>query len=104
MQIMANYGDFKVTSSTRINLPEETFKNGPWTHLATITRGLREYVVLLRRPSLLSPESKIYIEEITATGKFLHIEDEQLWKDIVFFATSKGLTSEVANKEIVFAR
>lgn len=101
---MANHGEFKIASSARINLPEETFKNGPWTHLATITRGLREYVVLLKRPSLLDGESKIYIEEITATGKFLHIEDEQLWKDIVYFATSKGLTSEVAGKEVVFAR
>lgn len=101
---MANYGEFKIASSTRINLPEQTFKNGPWTHLATITRGLREYVVLLKRPSLLDGESKIYIEEITAAGRFLHIEDEQLWKDIVYFATSKGLTSEVAGKEVVFAR
>lgn len=101
---MANYGDFKVMSNVRIDLPETTFKGGPWTHLATIGRGLREYVVLLKRPTLLDKEPKIYIEEITATGKFLSIDDEQLWKDIVYFATSKGLTSEVANKEIVFAR
>ena len=101
---MTNYGEFKITSKVRVNLPKDIFKNGPWTHLATITRGLREYVVLLKRPSLLDGESKIYIEEITATGTFLHIEDEQLWKDLVFFATSKGLTSEVAGKEIVFAK
>lgn len=99
-----NYGDFKVLSDKRISLPEEVFKNGPWTHLATIGRGLREYVVLLRAPQLDDPQEKIYIEEITATGRFCLIEDESLWRDIVFYATQKGLTSIVAGREIVVAR
>jgi hypothetical protein len=98
------HGDFKVASSARISLPEDVFKGGPWTHLGTITRSLSEYVVLLKNPSLIDPEPRIYIEQITATGKFLQIEDESLWRDLVFFATSKGLTSEVAGKEVVFAR
>lgn len=98
------YGDFKIASSARINLPENIFKGGPWTHLGTITRSLSEYVVLLKNPTLADPEPRIYIEQITATGKFLHIEDESLWRDLVHFATSKGLTLEVAGKEVVFAR
>lgn len=99
-----NHGDFKVASRKRINLPESIFGNGPWTHLATITRGLSEYVVLLKQPSLTDPEPRIYLEEISATGKFYQIQDESLWKDLVYFATQKGLTSEVAGKEIVIAR
>lgn len=101
---MSNYGDFKVASSARIQLPEDIFKGGPWMHLATITRGLREYVVLLKTPSLTDNESKIYIEEISPTGHFHYIEDEPLWKDLVYFATQKGLTSEVSGKEVIFAR
>ena len=99
-----NHGDFKVASSKRISLPQDVFKGGPWTHLATITRGLSEYVVLLRNPSLTNSEPKIYIEQITPTGRFVQIEDEALWKDIVFYATSRGLTSEVAGREILIAR
>ena len=101
---MSNYGDFKVASDVRINLPQDTFGGGPWVHLATITRGLREYVVLLKKPSVQDPESKIYLEEISATGQFHHIDDESLWRDLVYFATQKGFTAEVAGKEVVFAK
>ena len=101
---MSNYGDFKVASSVRVQLPEHIFGGGPWTHLATITRGLREYVVLLKQASLQDSEPKIYLEEISATGQFHHIDDESLWRDLVYFATQKGLTSEVAGKEVVFAK
>ena len=101
---MSNYGDFKITSNVRIQLPQHIFGGGPWTHLATITRGLREYVVLLKQPSLQDAEPKIYLEEISATGQFHHIDDESLWRDLVYFATQKGLTSEVAGKEVVFAK
>jgi hypothetical protein len=99
-----NHGDFKVASSVRINLPPHIFKGGPWTHLATITRSLSEYVVLLKSPSPEDPEPRIYLEQITATGRFVQIEDDSLWNDLVYFATSKGLTGEVAGKEIVIAR
>lgn len=101
---MSNYGDFKVASKARINLPEETFGGGPWVHLATITRGLREYVVLLKQPSVTDPEPKIYLEEISATGQFHYIEDEELWRDLLYYATQKGLTSEVAGREVIVAR
>tara|TARA_B100001059_G_C17387324_1_gene357351 strand:+ start:214 stop:519 length:306 start_codon:yes stop_codon:yes gene_type:complete len=101
---MSNYGDFKVASNVRIQLPQHTFGGGPWVHLATITRGLREYVVLLKQSSLQDSEPRIYLEEISATGQFHHIEDESLWRDLVYFATQKGLTSEVAGKEVIFAK
>jgi len=97
---MSNYGDFKLASRVRINLPEDKFMNGPWVHLATIMRGLKEYVVLLKNDG----SSKIYLEEITATGRFQQIEDEDLWRDLLAYVTSKGITAEVSGSEIVIAR
>jgi len=97
---MSNYGEFKIASRTRINLPQDKFMNGPWVHLATVTRGLREYVILLKNDG----SSKIYLEEITPTGLFKQIEDEELWKDLLSYSTSKGLTSEVSGSEIIVAR
>ena len=94
-----NYGDFKTTDATRFDLPIDKFQGGPWMHLATITRSLSEYVVLMHKPT-----QEIYIEQISATGHFHKIEDEALWKDLVYYATSKGYTAEVSGKEIVVAR
>ena len=96
---MSNFGDFKVLDRTRMNLPPKIFGGGPWTHYGTVIRGLREYIVLLHVPS-----HKIYIEEITATGNFLKIDDDSLWRDLVLFCTKQGLTGESVGKEIVVSR
>ena len=93
------YGDFKTSDNRRFKLPVTKFQGGPWTHLATITRSLSEYVVLMHDPT-----QEIYIEQISATGHFHKIEDESLWKDLVYYATSKGYTAEVSGKEIIIAR
>lgn len=90
------HGDFIIRSATRIKLPEQIFMNGPWFHLATITRGLQEYVALLHQPS-----GKVYFEEITALGHFKHIEDNQLWNDLIMFANSNNLVGEAVGKETV---
>ena len=52
-----NFGDFKLASNVRISLPKALFQGGPWTHLATAKRGLREYVCLLHEPT-----QKVYLE------------------------------------------
>jgi hypothetical protein len=91
-----NHGDFILASSVRIDLPPLTFKGGPWTHLATVKRSLREYVALLHQPT-----QKIYIEEISATGKFYQLEEDELWFDLVNFLVSKGLLGFTKDKEIV---
>ena len=93
------YGDFVLASKVRIDLPEITFQGGPWTHLATVTRSLREYVCLLHQPT-----QKIYIEEISPTGHFHHIEDEELWHDLINFLFSKGIVGFVKDKEIVVGK
>ena len=91
------HGEFALASRARINLPENIFKNGPWTHLATVKRGmLREYVCLLHEPT-----QKIYLEEISATGQFHHIEEDELWTDLLNFLFSKGIVGFTKDKEII---
>lgn len=93
---MPTYGDFVLASKIRINLPADLFYGGPWTHLATVKRSLSEYVALLHEPS-----QKIYIEQISATGHFHHIEDDSLWTALVQFLVSKGVLGFNKDEEIV---
>lgn len=92
----AIHGDFILASRARINLPENTFKGGPWVHLATVKRSLREYVALLH-----SPTQKIYIEEISATGQFYQLEEDELWYDLVNFLVSKGVLGFNKDQEVI---
>jgi hypothetical protein len=93
----AIHGDFVLASRVRISLPETIFQNGPWTHLATVKRGmLREYVCLLHEPT-----QKIYLEEIGPTGQFYSIEEDQLWTDLLNFLFSKGIVGFTKGQEII---
>ena len=91
-----NYGEFILASKVRTPLPTNIFQGGPWTHLATAKRGLREYVCLLHDPT-----QKIYLEEISVTGKFYSIEEDSLWNELLQFFFSKGIVGFVKDKEIV---
>ena len=93
---VGNYGEFKIASNTQIDLPVDLFLGGPWRHLATVMRGLREYVVLLNKST-----GNIYLEEITATGQIIYIEDESLWMELCAFCTAKAVTSFVKDGEVV---
>lgn len=90
------FGEFKLASKTRIKLPENLFQGGPWTHLATVTRSLKEYVCLLHEPT-----QEVYVEEISATGRFSKIEDEALWQELVTYLVSKGVVGFVKDKEVI---
>lgn len=90
------HGDFVLASRTRLPLPSKIFKGGPWTHLATVTRSLSEYVALLHEPS-----QKIYIEQISATGKFIHIEEDELWVDLVNYLVWKGVLGFNKDNEVI---
>lgn len=92
----ATYGEFILASSTRISLPTHIFKNGPWVHLATAKRSLREFVCILHEPT-----QKIYLEEISVTGQFHEISDDNLWEELLNFFFSKGIIGFVKDKEIV---
>ena len=91
------HGEFTLASKVRISLPEKIFKGGPWTHLATVNRGLlREYVCLLHEPT-----QKIYLEEISATGQFHSIEEDELWTELLNSLFSKGVVGFTKDQEIV---
>ncbi len=90
------FGDFVITSRTRLPLPPKLFQGGPWTHLATVTRSLSEYVALLHEPT-----QKIYIEQITATGRFIHIEDDSLWVDLVNYLVWKGVLGFNKDNDVI---
>jgi hypothetical protein len=93
---MLNYGEFILKSDIRTALPIKVFRGGPWTHLATTTRGLKEYVCLLHDPT-----QKIYLEQISPTGRFYAIEDDSLWEELLQFLFSKGIVGFVKDREIV---
>lgn len=91
-----NHGNFILTSKVRTQLPVTVFQGGPWTHLATVNRSLREYVCILHDPT-----QKVYIEEIGPTGTFHAIKDDSLWNELLQFLFSKGIVGFVKDKEIV---
>jgi hypothetical protein len=93
---MAEYGDFKIASRARVNLPPYMFQGGPWVHMATAKRSLSEYVALLHEPT-----GKIYLEQISATGKFHHIPDDKLWVDLLNFLVDQGVLGFDKDKEII---
>ena len=93
---MAEYGDFKLASRARINLPINIFNGGPWVHMATAKRSLSEYVALLHEPT-----GKIYLEQISPTGQFYQIEDDKLWVDLLNFLVEKGVLGFDKDKEII---
>jgi len=96
---MSNHGDFILASRTRLTLPAHIFGGGPWTHMATVKRSLREYVCLLHEST-----QKIYIEEISATGQIYHIEDDALWSDLINFLFSKGIVAFTKDQEVVVGK
>ena len=96
---MPEYGDFKLASRARINLPINLFGGGPWVHMATATRSLSEYVAVLHEPT-----GKIYLEQITPTGRFVHIEDDSLWVDLLNFFVNVGVLGFDKDKEIIIGK
>lgn len=93
---MAEYGDFKLASRARINLPSDMFMGGPWVHMATAIRSLSEYVALLHEPT-----GKIYLEQISPTGHFHSIDDDKLWVDLLNFLVDQGVLGFDKDKEIL---
>ena len=85
---------FILVSDVQQELPTKIFQGGKWVHLATIKRGLDEYVCVKN-----ALDGKVYIEEITSTGSFKHIADDKLWKDLTLFLTEQGVIGIDRDKE-----
>lgn len=68
-------------------LNPKVFGGGKWIHLATVQRGLREYIAFKKEG-----DNHVYVEIIDPHElKFQKIKDDNEWKDIVAFLTAAGL-------------
>lgn len=79
--------DFILVNDTRQTLPQSVFTGGPWVHLATVKRGVKEYMAFHK-----FGERKAYIEEVdpTHSGLLKKIEDDKEFADLYGFLTDKG--------------
>lgn len=76
---------FQVLNSNRFYLPGA---EGEVLHLASIAKGLREFVCFYQRRG-----HNLYLEEITG-GQLRKIEEESLWNDLYIFLAHKGFLKE----------
>jgi len=72
---------FKLINSNRFQLPGT---NNKFLHIATIQKGLKEYICFADTQT-----TQIYIEEITGGAGPFFIEDNSLVEDITNFLTEK---------------
>lgn len=79
--------DFVLVNDTRQFLNQQIFKGGPWVHLATVKRGLKEYCAFQRLGS-----RKVYIEEVDPRDPhlFRKIGDDTEWADLYRFLVDAG--------------
>ena len=92
---------FILVNDIRQILPPKIFGGGPWLHLATVVRGLKEYICIKHQIS-----QKVYIEEVDPTSKFLFkkIEDENEFQDLRRFLEQKAILAVATGKEIKIAK
>lgn len=82
--------EFQLISSKQYWLPGNN--NGErWLHVATIGKGIREYMFFVDAQRGVS-----YVEEITG-GNLIQISDDNLWNDITSYIQSLGLNKFLAS-------
>lgn len=88
--------DFVIVSDVRQMLPANKFLGGPWVHLATVTRGLKEYVAFQKLNSI-----DVYIEEVDPTDPnlFKQIVDDTEYSDLYYFLLTRGCLA-IAGKDL----
>ena len=77
---------FKLVDTNRFPLKGT---NGKILHLATITKGVREFVFIMDQTT-----SKTYLEEVTG-GRMEWIDDDSLHEDLSHFVEQVGLNKFV---------
>lgn len=80
--------EFVIVNDVRQILPNEIFWGGPWVHLATVKRGLKEYMAFNKLGG-----QQAFIEEVDPTepGLLKSIEDENEWKELYTFLVNSGI-------------
>ena len=79
--------DFILVNDVRQLLPMDKFSGGPWVHLATVKRGLKEYMAFNKLGG-----RQAFIEEVDPKepGLLKKIEDDAEWADLYRFLTERG--------------
>lgn len=92
--------EFIVISDVIQQLDTKVFKGGPWTHLATIKRGFKEYMAFTKKGT-----TKVWVEEIDERDPNLLkvIEDENEWNDIIMFLQDAKILEVGMRKELHIA-
>ena len=86
--------EFTIVRDVIQALDPKVFQGGPWIHLATITRGFKEYMAFKHKTS-----RNVWVEEVDSTtpGLLKKITDDNEWDDIISFLTA-GRLLEVGNR------
>jgi len=90
--------NFVLVNKVRQLLPSPPFINGPWSHVATVVRGIKEYCAFVHEPS-----QKLYIEEVDpkTPNLFIKIETDTEWADLYRFLMSEGVLTIESNTEML---
>jgi hypothetical protein len=93
--------NFIVINDTQQILNPKIFQNGPWMHIASVVRGLREYMCFKHVPT-----DAVYIEEVDPTipTLFKKIKSDNEFNDLRDFLKEKGLLSFGVNREFKVAK
>jgi hypothetical protein len=89
--------DFVVVNDVVQQLDTKIFLNGPWVHLATVKRGLREYMAFKH---LMGDQAFVEIVDPQEPGLLKRIKDDQEWVDIVSFLKAAKLLEVGGRAEI----
>lgn len=97
-----SFKDFHIINDIQQFLDPDVFQNGPWVHLATISRdtpkGKAEYILFRHYYG-----SKIYFEKVKVEGvnfSLIQVKEDTEWNDGVDFCKQAGLLSMSTEKKI----
>jgi len=92
---------FIIVNDVQQIFPAKIFKGGPWLHIATVVRGLKEYCCFKHTPT-----DRVYLEEVDPTSPLLfkQISDHSEWNDLYLFLQERGVLAYITGKEIKVAK
>ena len=89
--------EFVILNDVVQELDRNVFLNGPWIHLATIRRGLREYMAFKH---MYAKHTYVEIVDPKEPGLLKKISDDQEWHDVVSFLKAAQLLEVGGRREI----
>lgn len=102
--------DFVIVNDVIQPLDPAVFQGGPWEHLATVKRGLREYMAFRKVHTAHDPQRDlqqwdVWIEIVDPHELKLHkIQDDNEWYDVAKFLQDAKLLEVGTRREMHIAR